>query len=146
MLLKTLLCFLIWFQILQAQTDHYAGTYTFRYDLPKGEVLADTLQLYPGGTFYYSSYRNIPCAICSEELLYANGQWKASENHLIIFTADSIKGVGNPEFLNLNNTSARYLGKSKRHLGSTPVRTSVKFLRSGIFWLKGRELFRTDRP
>ncbi len=146
MISKIILSCFLCFQFLQGQTDRYAGTYAFRYDLEHGEVLADTLHLYHGGTFHYSSYGYKPCAICSEELVYGVGHWKITEKDLLHFSPDSIQGGGKPEYLLLGNTSLRYIGPSPRRLNPDPVRVSVKFIRSDISWLEGRELFRIDQP
>lgn len=129
---------------LVAQSENFIGDYERKYETTAGDIIDYKLSLNPDGAFLFHSLRKLNCAICTEENWYGKGNWTAEKSNLVIFHTDKNKDVDAHHALNLNNTKARFNSKSHRNTSLKIIKTSLKFYSSDIFWVKGKELYKTN--
>lgn len=128
---------------LNAQTNSYAGTYGLSPTNVSKATVKWTLSLNPDGTFLYHFYRNINCAICTDENFFGKGTWIAEKN-IISFTSDEKVDIDETHTMNFKNTKARINRKSPRDISNKNMRESIIFYSSELFTIKGLELFKID--
>jgi hypothetical protein len=118
-----------------AQTEDYAGIYTFYVKAVKGEIIDYQLQLNYDNTFLFKSYINNNT---NEYYKNGKGTWKV-ENKIIKFTTEKTD-LDEKHTLNFSGSTARLIKKSPRDTSEKVVPTSLQFYKSEIFWIANLKL------
>ena len=118
-----------------AQTETYAGIYTFYVKALKGEIIDYQLQLNYDNTFLFKSYINNNT---NEYYKNGKGTWKV-ENKIIKFTTEKTD-LDEKHTLNFSGSTARLIKKSPRDTSEKVVPTSLQFYKSEIFWIANLKL------
>ena len=118
-----------------AQTEAYAGIYTFYVKALKGEIIDYQLQLNYDNTFLFKSYINNNT---NEYYKNGKGTWKV-ENKIIKFTTEKTD-LDEKHTLNFSGSTARLIKKSPRDTSEKVVPTSLQFYKSEIFWIANLKL------
>ena len=118
-----------------AQTEDYAGIYTFYVKAVKGEIIDYQLQLNYDNTFLFKSYTNNNT---NEYYKNGKGTWKV-ENKIIKFTTEKMD-LDEKHTLNFSGSTARLIKKSPRDTSGKVVPTSLQFYKSEIFWIANLKL------
>ncbi|GAA3777823.1 hypothetical protein GCM10022271_07540 [Corallibacter vietnamensis] len=122
-----------------AQTKSIVGTYEMRLD-SSNALVVDTLVLNNDGTFVYHVYDKHDGGIPPERNMYGKGTWKLENN--IVFFKTTTSDIDKTHTLNFNNSKARFITKSPRDKTNREIPTSLRFFKSNIFWVKGRNLLK----
>lgn len=118
-----------------AQTEDYAGTYTFYVKAVKGEIIDYQLQLNYDNTFLFKSYINNNT---NEYYKNGKGTWKV-ENKIIKLTTEKTD-LDEKNTLNFTGSTARLIKKSPRDTSEKVVPTSLQFYKSEIPWIANLKL------
>ena len=136
------LLFLIYAPVF-AQGDSMIGEYFLQLGDVEARIIEYTLTLEQDGTFYFHSYakssENI--GVPEEVHQYGRGTWKSQDKKILFFTNPE-KDLTEKYSLNLANSRAHFITKSKRSSSEHPFKTRLKFFESDIFWIKGVEIFK----
>ncbi|MCP2027191.1 hypothetical protein L1276_002348 [Flavobacterium sp. HSC-32F16] len=124
-----------------AQSNQFAGDYTRSLSEEGKHIIEYKLTLNPNGTFEFHSYQKMQGGTPSEINKYGKGKWSAKEN-LISFSVNKKEDLDEKYTLDFSNSTARFVTKNPRDKSDKVVKTKLQFLESGIFWLKGFEVFK----
>lgn len=134
--------FLLIFNVtLFVQSNQFAGNYTRSLSEKEKHTIEYKLTLNTNGTFEFQSYQKMQGGTPPEVNKYGKGKWSAKDN-LITFSADKKEDLDEKYTLNFNNSTARFITKNPRDKSDKMVKTKLQFLESGIFWLKGIDIFK----
>nr|WP_294788021.1 copper resistance protein NlpE N-terminal domain-containing protein [uncultured Flavobacterium sp.] len=140
LILTTIL--LIFNYLLSAQSNSLAGDYSRSLPSDQGKNLIEyKLTLNQDGTFLFHSYSKMENGTPQEANKYGKGKWSAKDN-IITFSADKKEDLNEKYTLDFNNSAARFVTKNPRDKSDKVVQTKLKFLQSGIFWMKGLDVFK----
>jgi len=127
-------------QTIWGQSEKFVGDYGVLHEATNGRI-EYKLSLCTDGTFLFHSYSKHDGGIPLETNKYGRGNWSA-EKRIISFWAEKKLDVDDSHVLDFNNTKARFKSKSPRNVSARTIKTSLIFYSSGIFWVKGMELFK----
>ncbi len=125
-----------------AQSGVHDGIYEVKHEASNGDFHEYRITLNPDGTFLFHSHSEIAMGIPPENDTFGKGTWRTEKN-TIIFATDKLKDFNEIHSLDFNGTKARYDTKSPRDKSDRIIRTKLKFYESDIFWVLGKELFKT---
>ena len=120
-----------------SQSKEHAGKYILQLGGGK-HIETNKLTLNPNGTFLFYFYDNRENGIPKERHKYGKGKWTSNKRLILLKVEDT--DIDATHVLNLNNSKLRYDTKSSRDKSSKDIKTSIRFITSKIFWLKGRIL------
>ena len=127
--------FLISNLTLFSQKQDVVGNYKLILETKDSSSFEYELTLSQDETFYFHYYSNIKQGIPPEVNKYGKGNWTI-KNNVITFLADKQKDFDKKYNLDFTNTKARFVTKSPRDKSEKIIKTQLKFLESGIFWMK----------
>ncbi|HEY1195065.1 hypothetical protein [Flavobacterium sp.] len=127
--------------LLSAQSNQLAGNYSHSLGENEKHKLEYQLTLNQDGTFVFHYYSKIENRTPLEENKYGKGKWTAKDN-VVTFSADKKEDLDEKYTLDFNNSAARFVTKNPRDKSDKIVQTRLKFLDSGIFWMKGIDVFK----
>lgn len=134
--------FLIFNYLLSAQSNSFTGNYSRSLSSDQGKNLIEyKLTLNQDGTFLFHSYSKMENGTPKEVNKYGKGKWSAKDN-MITFSANEKEDLDEKYTLDFNNSAARFVTKNPRDKSDKVVPTKLKFLQSGIFWMKGLDVFK----
>lgn len=128
---------------LYSQVDKAVGDYILAFK-NEGSDLNEwkwSLTLNENGTFFFHYYSNVKQEIPNEKNIYGKGKW-TMKNNLISFISDKQDDLDEKYTLDFTNSKARFIIKSPRNKSDQIIKTRIKFLESGIFWMARTELFK----
>lgn len=140
-LILTTLLLIFNFLSSSAQSSSFAGDYTRSLSEKGKHEIEYKLTLNPDGTFEFHSYSKMQDGVPPEVNKYGKGKWSAKDN-VITFSVDKKEDLNEKYTLDFNNSAARFVTKNPRDKSDKIVQTKLKFLESGIFWMKGIDVFK----
>lgn len=114
-----------------------AGTYQVVYDTDNS-YQTYTLKLMENGNFEYHFFRKNDCNNCEEENQYGRGNWRFEKKKL--YLSSTQEDLDEKYTLDLDGSTAHYIQKSARDLSDKKVPTRLKFFKSEIFWVVGKDM------
>jgi hypothetical protein len=141
--MKTIFTFLLILSNLTlfSQVDKVAGDYTLTLGTGESHLLKYNLTLNDDGTFFFHYFSNIKNGIPREVNKYGKGKWTV-ENKVISFFCDKQKDLDEKHTLDFTASKARFVIKSPRDKTDQIIKTRLKFLETGIFWMERIEMFK----
>jgi hypothetical protein len=118
-----------------SQTQAVIGNYKITLETKNNNSFEYELTLSQDGTFSFHYYSNIKQGKSPEVNKYGKGNW-AIKNNMISFFSDKQQDIDEKYTLNFTNTKARFVTKSPRYKSDQIIKTQLKFLDSGIFWMR----------
>lgn len=122
-----------------SQSESFTGDYYVQLGNTEEHLIEYTLTLNEDGTFLFHSYSNNKSGIPQEVDTYGAGTW-SSEKNVITFFTEAGEDVDGKHTLDFTDSKARFITKSVRNMSDQPIKTRLKFFKSGIFWIKGIEI------
>lgn len=139
-LILTILLFIFNLTV-SAQSNQVIGDYTRSLSEEGKHTIEYKLTLNQDGTFVFHSYSKMQGGTPPEVNKYAKGKWTV-KNNIITFSCNKKEDLDEKYTLDFNNSSARFVTKNARDKSDKIVKTKLTFLESGIFWLKGIDVFK----
>ncbi len=141
MKLRTTLFLLICSLPLFSQSDSPAGDYYLQIGDKAIHWIEYKLTLNQDGTFLFHSYTNHKNGIPWEENKYGKGNWSA-DGTVVSFFTDKEKDLDQQDVLDFRNSKAHYITKPARDKTDRVIKSRLTFFKSGIFWIKGLDIFK----
>lgn len=138
-----ILLFLITSSSLFSQTDKIVGEY-FRDLGDSKHKIEYTLTLNPDYTFTFYYYSKMDMVIQETKHQYGKGTWRV-DGKVVSFFTNSENDFDEKYTLDFNKSQARFIIKSPRDKSDRVVKTRLQFFESGIFWIKGLDIFKTTQ-
>ena len=118
-----------------SQTQEVLGNYKLNLETKDSSSFEYEVTLSQDGTFSFHYYSNIKQGIPPEVNKYGKGNWTIN-NNVISFFSDKQKDFDEKFTLDFTNTKARFVTKSPRDKSDKIIKTQLRFLDSGIFWMR----------
>ena len=119
-----------------AQSQQLTGNYRLVIENKEEHLFEFDLSLNQDGTFNFQHHSIVKNRIPTEENIYGKGKW-IEKNNMIQFITNSKNDIDQKFTLDFSNSKARFITKSPRDKSDRVIATSLRFIESDIFWMKG---------
>lgn len=124
-----------------SQNNDVAGEYKLKLETKDSSLFEYELTLAKDGTFTFYYHSNIKFGIPPETNKYGKGKW-TENNNVVSFFCEKSKDLDEKYTLDFSNSKARFITKSPRDKTDKIVKTRLRFLESGILWMKSIEVLK----
>lgn len=124
-----------------SQSNKVIGDYKLIVETKEKDSFEYNLTLSQDGTFFFQYYSNIKQGTPPEVNKCGKGKWTV-ENNVISFFADKQKDFDEKHILDFTNSKARFIIKFTRDKTDRIIKTSLRFLESEVFWIKGIDMLK----